>query len=66
MSIIELIAAEPVELTVEESRAQMETLINDRLGISREEFLARLDNGYYADTEDTETLHLVTLAPFAR
>lgn len=66
MSTIELIASEPVELAVDESRAQMEVLIKDRLGISREEFLANLDAGAYSGSEETDVLHLVTLAPFAR
>lgn len=66
MSTIEITVPESVEADVTESRAAMETLIRDRLGISRDQFLKNLDHGEYADAEDTDLLHLVTLAPFAR
>lgn len=66
MSTIELTVPAAAELSVDESRQMMSSLIRDRLSISREDFLARLDAGEYQASEDVEVLHLVTLAPFAR
>lgn len=59
-------AAASEELDTAESREAMSRLIGGRLGISREEFLLRLDRGDYDGCDDGEMLHLVTLAPFAR
>jgi len=66
MSTIEITVPETVELTLEESRAAMSDLIGDRLGVTRDEFLANIDAGIYAESDDIELLHLITLAPFAR
>lgn len=54
------------ELKQEVARDVMAKLIEDRLGVRREEFLRALDAGEYAGTEDTDLLELITLAPFAR
>lgn len=65
-----VLAAQPTatveELKREVARETMAKLIEDRLGISREEFLRQLDAGAYAGTEETDILELITLAPFAR
>lgn len=66
MSTIELSVPASAEVEIDESRQMMSSLIRDRLSISREEFLAKLDAGEYRGSEDTEVLHLITLAPFAR
>lgn len=56
----------PEEMRQDLARSAMAALIEDRLGINREEFLRQLDAGAYAGTEETDILELVTLAPFAR
>jgi hypothetical protein len=66
MSVIEITVPATAEMRVDDSRAAMSELISDRLGISREAFLARLDAGEYEGVDDGVILHLVTLAPFAR
>lgn len=66
MGIASVVAPQSEELSVEESRAQMDALIRDRLGIGREEFLRRVDAGEYADEDDDQVLMLLTLVPFAR
>ncbi len=66
MSMIEITVPVSEEASVEESRHAMAQLIRDRLGISREEFLAAVDAGEFESTEDPETLRLLTLVPFAR
>ncbi|CAG7844682.1 hypothetical protein USB125703_00926 [Pseudoclavibacter triregionum] len=66
MGIASVVAPQSEELSVEESRAQMDALIRDRLGIGREEFLRRVDVGEYADEDDDQVLMLLTLVPFAR
>ena len=66
MSTIEITVPVSEEAGVEQSRRAMSELIQDRLGISREEFLAAVDAGEYDSAEDPETLRLLTLVPFAR
>lgn len=66
MSTIEITVSAAEELAAEESRAAMSSLISDRLGISREEFLANVDAGNYDASDEEVILQLVTLAPFAR
>lgn len=66
MRIIDITVPESTEIDLEESRAAMNQMITDRLGINRVEFLERLDRGEYANSDDLEVLHLITLAPFAR
>lgn len=66
MGIASVVAPQSEELSVEESRAQMDALIRDRLGIGREEFLRRVDAGEYPDEDDDQVLMLLTLVPFAR
>lgn len=38
----------------------------DKLGVSAEEFLRRLDAGEYVGTDDEAVVRLAMLAPFAR
>jgi hypothetical protein len=59
-------ADDPDELTVEEGHAMFNRLSQDRLGISREEFLDRLDRGEYDDTDSEDVILLRILTPFAR
>jgi hypothetical protein len=59
-------SAEPEELTVAEAHAMFNRLSRDRLGISRREFLARLDRGDYDNTDSEDVIRLRILAPFAR
>lgn len=66
MSIIEVTVSAAEELAADESREAMSRLISDRLGITREEFLANVDAGAYDESDEEAVLHLVTLAPFAR
>lgn len=66
MSIIEVTVSAAEEIAADESRAAMSRLISDRLGITREEFLANVDAGAYHESDEEAVLHLVTLAPFAR
>jgi len=54
------------EVDAATGRSELDHLTQDRLGISVEEFLARLDRGEYDDTEDDQILRLVMFAPFAR
>lgn len=65
------IARETIDVTVDEvsqdeGRAMLNEQTHDKLGISREEFLAHLDAGDYLDTEDESVLRLIMLAPFGR
>lgn len=66
MTTIEITVSAAEEAAVDESRAAMSSLISDRLGITREEFLQKLDAGEYDASDEEMVLHLVTLAPFAR
>lgn len=66
MSITEVTVSAAEELAADESREAMSRLISDRLGITREEFLANVDAGVYDQSDEEAVLHLVTLAPFAR
>lgn len=54
------------EMTVEDGRRMLNMQTMDKLGITREDFLNRLDAGDYRDTEDETILRLVMLAPFGR
>lgn len=54
------------ELSVHVGRAMFEEQTRDKLGISRQEFLRRLDAGDYQNTEDESVLRLIMLAPFGR
>lgn len=54
------------EMTVDEGRAMLNQQTMDRLGISRAEFLRRLDAGEYHDTDDENVVRLAMLAPFGR
>lgn len=58
--------AEVEEMTVEQGRAMLGGLAHDTLGISADEFLARLDAGAYDDVEREDVLRMVMLVPFAR
>lgn len=66
MTTIEITVSTAEEVAAAESRAAMSSLISDRLGITREEFLQKLDAGEYDASDEEMVLHLVTLAPFAR
>jgi hypothetical protein len=59
-------AEDPEELTVAEAHAMFNRLSRDRLGISRRDFLARLDRGEYDNTDSEDVIRLRILAPFAR
>lgn len=54
------------ELSREDGRAMLNQHTRDRLGISVEEFLRKLDAGDYLNSDDEDVLRLVMLAPFAR
>lgn len=54
------------ETGVEEGRKLLDRQTRDRLGISAQEFLKRLDAGEYLQTDDEAVLRLVMLAPFGR
>lgn len=54
------------ELTPSESHAMFNRLSRDRLGISRLEFLERLDRGEYDNTDSEDVIRLRIMAPFAR
>jgi hypothetical protein len=54
------------EVSAEDGRAMLNEQTRDKLGISAEEFLRRLDAGDYQNTEDESVLRLVMLAPFGR
>ena len=54
------------ELTTAESHAMFNRLSRDRLGISRREFLDRLDRGEYDNTDSEDVIRLRIMAPFAR
>lgn len=61
--------AHPVEveeISTEDGRKMLNERTLDRLGISAEDFLARLDRGEYDNTDDEAILRLAMLAPFAR
>jgi hypothetical protein len=58
--------AEVEELTPAESHAMFNRLSQDRLGISRLEFLERLDRGEYDNTDSEDVIRLRIMAPFAR
>lgn len=57
---------EVVELSVAESHAMFNRLARNKLGISRAEFLTRLDRGDYDQTDSEDVIRLRILAPFAR
>ncbi|MGL4176531.1 MAG: hypothetical protein ACRCSN_10675 [Dermatophilaceae bacterium] len=54
------------EMTVDEGRRMLDALTCDRLGLSREEFLRRLDDGEYEGTDSEDVIRLRLLAPFGR
>ena len=58
--------AEVEEMTQEAGRTMLHEQTCDKLGISREEFLRRLDGGEFNGTEDENVLRLAMLAPFGR
>jgi len=58
--------AEVEEMTRDEGRRMLHEQTCDKLGVSREEFLRRLDAGEYNGTEDETVLRLAMLAPFGR
>lgn len=61
-----IVTAKTEELSAGEAHSMMESLTQDRLGLSRLEFLRRLDAGAF-DGDDSETVvRLKVLAPFAR
>lgn len=55
-----------VEMSTEAGRAMLRGQVRDRLGITLDEFLDRVDRGDYDATDDDQVLRLVMLAPFAR
>jgi hypothetical protein len=59
-------AVEVEEMTLVEGRSMLNRQTMDRLGISREEFLRRLDAGEYHATDDENVVRLAMLAPFGR
>lgn len=58
--------AEVEEVTAEDGRAMLHSQTMDKLGITAEEFLRRLDAGEYATSRDENVLRLAMLAPFGR
>jgi hypothetical protein len=54
------------EMSREDGRAMLRAQAFDKLGISADEFLKRLDAGEYADTDDEGVVRLAMLAPFGR
>lgn len=54
------------ELTTAQARDEFDKVARETLGVSREEFMARLDDGQYDGTDDDDVLRLVVLAPFGR
>lgn len=61
-----LAPVEVEEMTQDDGRRMLNEQTCDRLGITAEEFLRRLDAGEYQNTEDEQVLRLVMLAPFGR
>ena len=57
---------EVVELSVAESHAMFNRLAQNKLGIGRTEFLARLDRGEYDQTDSEDVIRLRIMASFAR
>jgi hypothetical protein len=54
------------EMTADESRADFNAQVSDRLGITGPEFLERLDRGDYDNTDSEDVIRLRILAPFGR
>jgi hypothetical protein len=54
------------EMTADESRAEFNAQVSDRLGITGPEFLERLDRGDYDNTDSEDVVRLRILAPFGR
>lgn len=54
------------EMSTVEGRELVDGLTRDRLGISAEDFLGRLDAGDYDGVDDEDIIQLRMLAPFAR
>jgi hypothetical protein len=54
------------EVSYEEGREIFERACRRDLGISGEEFLARWDNGEYADDGDPKVMSIWVLLPFIR
>lgn len=54
------------EITYAEGRAMLDEQTRAKLGISVDDFLARLDAGEYRENEDIEIARLAMLVPFVR
>ncbi len=54
------------EMTPESGRVMLNRLATKTLGISGDEFLRRLDEGEYDDSEEEDVFRLRMLAPFGR
>lgn len=54
------------ELTEDAARDMFDREVSDRLGLTRQEFLARLDRGEYDGQDDETIFRLRMLAPFGR
>jgi len=55
-----------VELSVEDSRRLFGQLVRDRMGMSREQYLERLDRGDLDGVDTDDAVRLRILAPFGR
>jgi hypothetical protein len=54
------------ELSQAEGREMFAAQVSDRLGMRPDEFLARMDDGEFDETDDEGIVRLMMLAPFAR
>lgn len=54
------------ELSFAEGCDMLRHEVGDKLGISIEEFLSKLDSGEFDGTEDDTILRLVTFVPYVR
>ncbi|MCW2588502.1 MAG: hypothetical protein JWQ86_929 [Mycobacterium sp.] len=59
-------SVEVEEMSVDDARAMFRGQVRDRLDIEPGEFLARLDAGEYASSDDDQVIRLMMLAPFGR
>jgi len=53
------------EMSFEQGRAMLAPLVQDRLGITLDEFVSRYDDGDFREDDD-QTLGLVMMLPFVR
>ena len=54
------------ELSREAGEEFLRARVSDRLGLTLDVFLAKVDAGEFDGTEDRDVLFLLTLVPFAR